>query len=117
MLVETLKTFQLLTLLLRIQKSSRITQEKIIQMNLHKSRIQGGCKRNVGADYRREDRGDSGHPESQGIQKPQAQHHHAENMSLLGLEGSAGSSEKNDGDNKRLLRPPSEVHAGAPQGD
>ena len=88
-------------------------------MNLHKSRLQGGCQRNVGAAslyYRREDRGDSGHPESQGIQKLQAQHHHAEKASLLGLEGSAGPSEKNDGD-KRLLRPPSEVYAGALQGD
>lgn len=89
-------------------------------MNLHKSRIQGRCKRNVGAAalyYRREDRGDFGHPESQGIQKLQAQHHCAENASLLGLESSAGSSEKNDGDRKRLLRPPSEVHVGALQGD
>lgn len=89
-------------------------------MNLHKSRIQGECQRNVGAAalyYRREDRGDSGHPESQGIQKLQAQHHRAEKASLLGLEGSAGSSEKNDGDKRRLLRPPSEVHAGALQGD
>ena len=79
--------------------------------------MQEECGGSSSLYYRREDRGDSGHPESQGIQKLQAQHHRAENASVLGLEGSAGSSEKNDDDRKRLLRRPSEAHAGALQGD
>ena len=62
---------------------------------------------------RREDKGISGGLKSRGIQKLPANHHHEEKASLLGMEGSVGSSKKNDGNRRRLLRPPLEVSAGA----